>query len=115
MSVLASVIQALNPLAVYKGRLPPEHVLPSLVAQIVAGNDEIHLRGDSSLSRRIVQLDAWASVETSAESYMTQAKAKLLAATTFQVAAINVSGAESYDADANLYRSSLEFTLWFST
>lgn len=112
--VHAELISGTTGLRAHKSVLPRERTLPAIVITPIAGSDEIHLRGDSGLTRQVVQLDAWASLESGAESYMEQAKQKMLNASTFQVANISVSGADTYDEEANLYRASREFTIWFN-
>lgn len=114
MSILADVIAALDPLRAHKGKLPNERVLPAIVVTVVTGTDEMVLRGDGELRRRVVQLDAWGTVESGADDYMEQARTKMLAASGFKVARIDVSGAPDYEPEANLFRSSLEFAIWFN-
>ena len=115
MSVSETVIEALSPLRAHKGHLPDKRTLPAIVVQVVAGNDEWTLEGDDELKRRVIQLDAWSSTETGADTYMAQARTAMLASTDFAVAGVNVSGAPDYDEEANLYRSSFEFTIWLDS
>lgn len=114
--VFAALANGAGGLRAHHNKLPRKgdsnYVLPMLVITGIAGHTEMHLRGDGGLRRYLVQVDAWATSRKGADDYMELARAKMLAATTFKVAAIDVSGAEGYDEEANLYRASLEFGLW---
>jgi hypothetical protein len=117
--VSAALRDGSDGLRVHHNRLPRDNdslraVLPAIVISAVAGVDEMDLQGDAGLRRRLFQADSWATTRKGADDYMELARAKMLAANTFTVAAIDVSGAEGFDEDANLFRASLEFALWFN-
>lgn len=116
--VVTALITGSDPLRAYKGKLPakgtPGRILPSAVVSVIGGHDEVDLRGDAGLSRRVVQVDAWHELEQSADDYMELVKAKLFASDAFQVNAVTESGADPFDEEANLYRASREFTVWFN-
>lgn len=106
-----------EPLRVYADTLPAKVVLPALTYFIVGGHDEIYMEGDAGLVRRLVQVDAWAGTRIAAEAAMERAKALLLAATTFSVAAIDVvdiTGVTQagFEPDTERYRCSREFAVW---
>jgi hypothetical protein len=120
MNVAEVVFQALSSgsdgLRAFQNKLPRKgdanYILPMLVITLVAGHDEMQLRGDGGLQRRLIQLDAWATTRKGADDLAELARTRMLAATTFKVAAIDVSGADGYDEDANLFRASFEYGIW---
>jgi len=114
--VSAALTNGSDQLRVHHNKLPRKgddnYIPPMLVATTVTSRDEIHLRGDGGLRRYLIQLDAWAASRKFADDYMELARTKMLAATSFSIAAVSATGAEGYDENANLYRASLEFGLW---
>lgn len=116
MSVAVTVAQALidADLRCHHNKMPRERTIPALVITTIGGFDDVDLAGDASFGNRIVQLDAWASTRTGADTYMDSAKAAMLAATTFSVGDVRESGADGFDDEAGLYRASLEFSVWFN-
>lgn len=116
--VVKALITGSDALRAYKGKLPakgtPGRILPSAVVQVIGGHDEVDLRGDAGLARRVVQIDAWHELEQTADDYMELVKTKLFGSGVFQVAGVTESGADPFDDEANLYRASREFTLWFN-
>lgn len=90
------------------------YVLPMAVITTIGGHNERHLRGDGGLRRRVVRVDIWGASRKLADDAMEVALTKMDAASTFKVAAVEDSGAPGYDFDANLWRSSFDFTVWFN-
>ncbi len=97
---------------VYPDVLPQQPILPSLVWFLVGGLDDFHLEGKSGLDIRVIQVDAWAGTRLSADSLIATATELMVASQAFQVNAISVTGADSYEMDTERYRASREFTLW---
>lgn len=116
--VFAALANGSDGLRAHHEKLPakgtPSYILPMLVITTVAGSDDVDLRGDASLHHRLMQLDAWGASRKLADDYMELARLKMLSATTFGVGAIDVSGGGGYDEEANLFRASLEFRVWFN-
>lgn len=124
MTIAEDVFAALtsgSPMRVYVDVLPPMVVYPALCYSIIAGEDDMDLRGLSGSSRYFVQVDAWATTRLGADSLMAAAQQLMMSATTFQVGSVNVSGGtyiggagvEQYEADTGLYRASKEFSIRF--
>ena len=122
MNIAELVFQALSSgsdgLRAFQNRLPQSgaanYVLPALVITTVAGADEMTLVGADGLRRRLIQLDAWGSSRKFADDYMELARTRMLAGTGFKVGAIDQTAAPQFDDEANLFRASLEFSLWFA-
>ena len=116
MNIAETVSAALRDadLRCHFNKLPRERTIPAIVITMIAGFDDVDLSGDASLRNRVMQLDVWASTRTGADAYMESAKTAMLAATTFTVGDIRESGADGIDDEANLYRASLEFSIWLN-
>jgi hypothetical protein len=114
--VFAAITSGSDGLRAFQNKLPRKgeamYVLPMIAISTITGHTEMHLSGDGGLRRYLIQLDAWASTRRGADDYMELAREKMLAATTFKIGAIEVTGADGYDEEANLYRTSVEFGLW---
>jgi hypothetical protein len=103
------------PLRAYPDVMPDNPVFPLVTFMIVAGEDDMHLDGDSGTARRLVQVDAWGRTRLGVEAIIATAKAQMLAASNFTVARVDVSGAPRFEPDSRLYRESLEFSIHFET
>jgi hypothetical protein len=122
VNIAEHVFAALDGLRAHQEKLPskgvtnepPGYVLPMLVISTITGNDDLDLRGEASLRWRVMQIDAWGKTRRGTDDYMELARAQMLAYKQFSVGAIDVSGAPGYDDDANLFRASLEFRVWFT-
>lgn len=116
MSLAEDVFSALAggtpAMRVYPDVAPQLAHLPFLVYTLVGGTDDFHLGGKSGLTMRLVQVDAWASTRLSADQMMSEATLLMVASGLFQVNAIDVSGADGYEAETERYRASRDFTLW---
>lgn len=120
-SITERVISALTAgsdgLRAHRNKLPPPgdpgRVLPAAVVNEIAGHDERDLRGADGLRRRIMRVDVWGTTRRGADDAMEVAMDKMDAATTFTVAGSEPSWAPGFDDEANLYRASVDFTLWF--
>lgn len=120
MTIEESIFGALNagsppPLRAYPDVMPDYPVYPLCTYIIVGGEDDVHLNGDAGTARRLVQVDAWARTRLGAGQTIELAKQMMFAATDFTVGAVNVSGAPTYEPDAQLYRGSLEFSIHYET
>lgn len=117
MSLLVAVNAALlagSPaLRVWYGVRPQGVNAAGIVFQIVDRIDEEHLRGDASLARARVQIDAYSTDAKEAEALCDEARALLLASMTFQTHTL--SGFNDYETDTGLFRFSRDFACWFNT
>jgi hypothetical protein len=115
MSLRSDIYTALTTgggLTAYPDAAPQNVTYPVIVFQVVAGHDEVYLDGYAGLVNRLVQIDAYANDPDVADALIETIKTRLGAATAFRVAAVNISGADSFDDDAKMYRASREFSLW---
>jgi hypothetical protein len=100
-------------LSVFPDQADQGAAYPLLVFTFVAGHDEVYLDGYASLSRAVVQVDAWADDPDDVDALMDEASTRMKAATAFSVTAVNATAVAGFEPDTKLYRSSLEFALWF--
>lgn len=99
----------------YPEVLPQEgSILPAATFTVVGGFDDMHMGGVSNTGMRLFQVDAWASSRLSADNLMDGIQTRLLAATTFVVVGVDVSGAPRYEEETKRYRASKEFTVRFA-
>lgn len=99
-------------LTVYPNEAPQDAVYPLVVYAFVAGHDEVYLDGYSQLVQRLVQVDCYANDPDTADSMMATVKTRLGASSAFKVGAVDLSGADPFDTDARMYRTSYEFSIW---
>ena len=118
MNLAERIFQALtsgsDPLRAYQDKMPRERTLPAIVITAeIAGEDDYGLQGANGLRHRISQLDVYASTRKGADDYAELAREKMAAATTFAVARSYPSGAPDFEPDVDLFRNSIEFSLWY--
>jgi hypothetical protein len=101
-----------SPLRVYPEVLPQTVTLPAVTYTIVGGSYDFDLQGATGLGRIIVQIDAWSTTRSGANSTMAEAASLMLSATAFQVTVMDESGADRYEPDTKRYRESREFAVW---
>jgi uncharacterized protein DUF3168 len=119
--IFAALTATSPAIRVYVDVMPPQVVLPALVYSIIAGEDDVDLRGRSGSARYFVELDAWATTRLGADELMAEAETRMWAATTFQVGSSNISGGtyiggagvEQFEAETGRYRASKEFSIRF--
>jgi len=97
----------------YPEALPQKATLPAATYTMVGGYDDMNMTGIENTGSRVVQVDAWASSRLSADNLMGDIQTRLLAATTFVVVDIQISGAPRYESETDRYRASKEFTIRF--
>ena len=100
-------------LRVFPNKRPLYPHYPLITYSIIAGEDDVHLDGRSNSAQRLVQLDAWGRTEIGVAELMEIAIDKMLAASSFSVGRISLSGADPYEPETDLYRSSYEFSIAF--
>jgi hypothetical protein len=110
-AALSAAATSSDGLRAYPNEFPQLATFPLIVYTIVGGEDDVHLGGASDSAHRLIQLDAWGRTAIGVEELMSVARYKMLAASTFSVGAINVSGAASYEPDTKLFRASREFSI----
>lgn len=118
MNLAERIFQALTsgsePLRAYQDKMPRERTLPAIViSSEIAGEDDYGLRGPNGLRHRLVQLDAYGRTRRGVDNYMELARDQMNAATTFTVAKSYPSGAPEFEPDVDLFRSSVEFSVWY--
>lgn len=98
----------------YPEILPQVVTLPAVTCTVVGGFDDMHMAGVENTGTRVFQVDAWASTRLSADNLIEDVQSRLLAATTFLVVGIDVSGAPRYEEETKRYRASKEFMVRFA-
>jgi hypothetical protein len=104
-----------SPLRAYPEVMPQMVVLPAVTYTIVGGTHDFDLDGPTGLTRKVVQIDSWATTRSSAYAQIVDATGLMVMSTAFQVTGIAESGAERYEPDTKLYRESREITVWAAT
>lgn len=101
-------------------RLPQNCTMPAVTYQIVSGPRVSNFGDDTGDVRYRVQVDCWASAVTgesaSADAVADQVKAALQRYRGGNIQDIyleNEIDGDAYESDADLYRVTLEFIVWF--
>lgn len=115
--VFAALTNGSDGLRAHHNKVPRKgdagHVFPLLTITTVSETAETDLRGDSSLRRRVVQIDAWSKTRKGADDLAELARAKMTAASTFKIGSPEKSGAPEYDDEADLFRASYDYPIWY--
>ena len=107
---------------IYPLRLPQGDRGPSIVYSRVSGLGDHHMQGPSGLTRPRFQIDAWAPSADDATRLADLVKARLdgyrgpMTGGSVTVAVQGVffdTEREDYDEDAELYRISRDYLIWF--
>lgn len=104
-----------SPLRAYPEVMPQMVTLPAVTYTIVGGVHDFDLQGQTGLTRKVVQVDSWATTRSSAYAQIVEATSLMVQSTSFQVNGIAESEAARYEPDTKLYRESREFTVWAAT
>lgn len=112
---------------VFPVRLPQGITQPSVVYNRISGNSDYHSQGSSGLVVTRMQIDAWAKTTDEAARVADIVKDRidgLRGEVSFgsesPQESIEVRGVfheserEDYDAEANMYRMSRDFTVWYA-
>lgn len=98
---------------VYPLVLPQKAGLPAVSYLRVSGRQEMSLSGLSGLEAPRIQIDCWATTYAGAKALAAAVRAAMLSATAFKVG--SVSDRDLYEDDTNVFRVSIDFSVWHRT
>lgn len=119
----AAISTAVGASRIYPGKLPQGVALASIVYTLISDQGDFHNEGPSGLAHPRYQIDAWAPTLDAATTLANLIKTRLdgyrgemgSGATLVNVQGVfrDSGGREEFDAEANLWRNSRDYFIWF--
>lgn len=119
----ATVAALVGNVRVHAARLPQGEKAPSVVYNRITETADYHMLGDSGLAQAMMQIDAWAATHDLAANLSNAAHDRLSGHSgwiVFGSDSINVrgifqtSGRDLFDDDAELFRVSRDYVIWYA-
>ncbi len=105
ITVTSSVSTRIYPLIV-----PQESAFPVITYTRISGGKQNDLFGYSNLENPRIQIDCWAKTYKEVKTIANNVHDVMYAVTTFY--AIQISDMDLYDHEVELYRESMDFSIW---
>ena len=105
ITVTSSVSTRIYPLTV-----PQESAFPAITYTRISGGKQNDLFGYSNLENPRIQIDCWAKTYKEVKTIAANVHDVMYAVTTFR--AIQISDMDSYESEVELYRESMDFSIW---